>query len=924
MSLKSFLKTYEVSKDEPYTHTSLNKDTVGGKYFIPKSQFGKFFGIYFDYVFNQKKPAYLIEKHPSSFSKICIDLDLKYDKTVCERQYTEDMIKEVVRIYIDEIKCIVKNLDGGRILAYVFEKGDGVMTGDYWRDGVHVMFPFIKINYAAQYLIRERVVEKVEKSGIFGNCVNSVDKIIDKSVVEKNGWLMYGSTKANGKKYKITRVYDENLCDMELPNINIDFLKVLSILDTTDEIPVKITKNEDRRKKQIEQKIDEVLSFGDKSMEESGDSEDEMEEEGESESEIVGGKIVGGSIVKRGKVNRRFIRELLGLLKSDRCDDYDSWFLVGASLYNTDVCLLDEWKDWSERSKKYDEGHCDRLWEKTFPNYNGVHPATLGTLRKYARIDNEQKYLMLIDKFNERDQFYSLLKNGLYNTHNDFAKIVYHLYEGEFVYSEEEWYNFEGNRWKKIKENPIQLKRKISNEIIHHFIAYQQYLSNKAYNASSMDDEKQRDVFFGLSEQCNKVIKNLKSTVTKTHIVNECKEIFYDEEFKDKLDTDIYLLGFNNGVLNLMTNEFRRGMPGDRVSFSCGYDYTSVVNEDVRKELYTEFMKIQPDREILEFLLTYLASTLIGTNKNELFINLEGSGGNGKGLIATLHSCALGDYAGTLNNNYVVNTFSSPESHNTMLATNYKKRFLQVNEPANTKNLNINLIKELTGCDDIQLRVAHSAETKTVEPLFKLCMLFNELPKIENTKDGGFIRRFVGIRFPSKFVDREPKTLNEYRKDPNLKQKIKTNVEWHQQYMLILLEYLKKYIGNKEIIEIPDKIKRNTQRLLNAQDPFEDFIENKLTVTKNESDYVRRIDLWNEFREFYRSNYPDKLRISSKQFMEKIGKTMPDGVSYRSSMTLQMERSKKVLMNVYVGLKIADESTDCGVSEGEGESGFDF
>ena len=109
----------------------------------------------------------------------------------------------------------------------------------------------------------------------------------------------------------------------------------------------------------------------------------------------------------------------------------------------------------------------------------------------------------------------------------------------------------------------------------------------------------------------------------------------------------------------------------------------------------TALEKIQPNKQILDFVLTYFSSTLIGTNKNELFINLEGSGGNGKGLISTLHDCALGDYAGILNNNYLVNTFNSPESHNTMLANNYKKRFLQVNEPANTKHLNINLIKEL-------------------------------------------------------------------------------------------------------------------------------------------------------------------------------------------------------------------------------------
>jgi phage/plasmid-associated DNA primase len=290
-----------------------------------------------------------------------------------------------------------------------------------------------------------------------------------------------------------------------------------------------------------------------------------------------------------------------------------------------------------------------------------------------------------------------------------------------------------------------------------------------------------------------------------------------------------------------------------------------------------------------------------------VFLNLEGSGGNGKGMISTLHSSALGDYAGTLNNNYLVNTFNSPESHNTMLANNYKKRYLQVNEPANTKNLNINLIKEMTGGDDIQLRIAHSAETKTVEPLFKLCMLFNEIPRIENTKDGGFIRRFIGINFPNRFVDREPKNLNEFRKDPNLKQKIKNNKEWHQQYMLILLDYLKKYIENNERLEVPERIKKNSQRLLGDQDPYTDFIASCVTITNVPTDYTRRDDMWDAFKKYYRENYPDKLRISSKMFADKMKQSFPDEVQFKVRMTIQVETGKKLVGNVFTGVKLNED-----------------
>ena len=890
--LCNFLKNYEVGKDEPFTHTSLGKDTPAGKYYIPKSQLNTLFKLYFEHAIIQTKDTYLTERHPNNFSIMCIDIDLRYkSKEISERNYTAEDIEEIIRVYNNAIFRLAPKMEEERLITYVFEKKNGTVDKEsgVFKDGIHLMYPYIPISYHAQYRIREYVIEDLKKKNIFKNCSNTVDLIIDKCVIEKNNWIMYGSKKMNGIPYKITKVYDNNLEQMELPEINIDFLKSISILNQSEEIETEIGKMKDNEKRiRKKEKIDSVLK--------------------------------NSSIGKKKEIKEEFVVETLKLLSSARYNEYEDWFLVGAALYNTNINYLDMWKEWSSQSSKYSEYHCDNLWENTYPNYNQDRRVTFGSIRKMAREDNEGEYLKIVDQYDEKDSFYSLMRDGLSNTHSDFAKLIHHLYEGEFVFSDNEWFVFENNKWKKIRDNPIQLKKKITNEVIKHYLAYSLHLTNKAYIASTNDNEKERDLFNRLGEECHKVVRSLKSAVNKNNIVNECKEIFYNEEFKDELDTNIYLLGFENGVYDLKKNIFRSANPEDKISFSTGYDYTSKVDLNVRQQIMTALEKIQPNKQILDFVLTYFSSTLIGTNKNELFINLEGSGGNGKGLISTLHDCALGDYAGILNNNYLVNTFNSPESHNTMLANNYKKRFLQVNEPANTKHLNINLIKELTGCDKLQLRVAHSSDTKTVEPLFKLCMLFNELPKIENTKDGGFLRRFVGINFPNKFVDREPKKLNEHRQDPNLKQTIKNNKEWHQQYMLILLEYLRKYQENNEILEIPEEIKKNSKKLLNAQDPFEDFIDNRLIISNNETDIVRRTELWDEFRRYYRENYPDKLKINSTEFVEKIKRSVGDEIRFKKTHTMQLDHGKKVITNVFIGMKFSeDEEMGCRMN-----SEYDF
>lgn len=874
----SFITNYEVDKDEPYTHTSTHSDTKKGKYFIPRSKLNEFFELYNEYVFNQDKECFLTEKHPNQYSKICIDFDFKYSEKPKEREINEEVVKIVVEKYNEIIQDSVE-CDKDQIKAYVFLRPNMYQKNETeWKDGFHIMYPFLYVDYKTQQYIRTKVIDALKEENFLDDmtCLPDFDLIVDENVIQRNNWYLYGSTKKGIPAYELSNIYDIDLDEIEIPKNTLSLIKTLSILDQRELTKSKI-ENEISKSK-LQNKLDEMKIF------QEADQSVQM---------------------KNSEINKNFIIDLLKILKHNRCDYYNDWFTIGCAIANENKGWFDIWNEWSKGSSKYDENSCMKLWD-TFSSYDGERKLTIATIRKFARIDNEQLYLELLDKHCMKDQLYELLKQGLSITHHDLAKIIHYLYKDEFVFSNNEWYHFFNHKWNTMKENPIELKKKISNEIIHHYLAYNAYFNNKAYKASLNENEKERDTYMNLVSMGNKVILKLKNNNMKNSIVKECEELFYNKDFADKLDMNLYLLAFNNGVLNLKTGQFRDGMAMDMISFSCGYDYTPIIIDEIRDEIVKVLELIQPNKEVYEFMMLFFASTLIATNKNELFINLEGSGGNGKGVFTTLHSAALGDYAGTLNNNYVVNTFSNPESHNTMLANNYKKRYLQVNEPPNTKQLNINLIKELTGGDNIQLRVAHSKDTLTVQPLFKLCMLFNDLPKIDNCKDGGFLRRFIGIHFPNKFIDGTPKKINEFKKDPKIKDKIKNSVEWKQQYMLILLDYVQQYISKGEEIKVPSCILKNTNQLLDAQDPIADFIESHIIITNDAEIYSKRSDLWEEYKKFYRENYPDKLKINAKQFSETLSKGLPDTVEFKTRYIVKKNNGmeKKIVSNVFLGIKI--------------------
>lgn len=73
--------------------------------------------------------------------------------------------------------------------AFVFEKET------QYKDGIHIMYPYIVCDTATQHLIRDHVLNY--RQVIFSplSCKNDYDSIIDKCAINVDGWFMYGCTK---------------------------------------------------------------------------------------------------------------------------------------------------------------------------------------------------------------------------------------------------------------------------------------------------------------------------------------------------------------------------------------------------------------------------------------------------------------------------------------------------------------------------------------------------------------------------------------------------------------------------------------------------------------------------------------------------------------------------------------------------------
>jgi phage/plasmid-associated DNA primase len=138
------------------------------------------------------------------------------------------------------------------------------------------------------------------------------------------------------------------------------------------------------------------------------------------------------------------------------------------------------------------------------------------------------------------------------------------------------------------------------------------------------------------------------------------------------------------------------------------------------------------------------------------------------------------------------------------------KRFAFLSEPEDGEKINIGLLKELTGSEEIVARGLYQDSISFVMEA-KLFLACNELPEIKG-EDTALWRRIRVIDFPSRFVD-EPKDSNEFKIDRTLPSRMREDITWRQTFIKILLDYYFRDV--KEPIEV--QVKTNEYRQENNE-----------------------------------------------------------------------------------------------------------
>lgn len=312
-----------------------------------------------------------------------------------------------------------------------------------------------------------------------------------------------------------------------------------------------------------------------------------------------------------------------------------------------------------------------------------------------------------------------------------------------FNHTNGKWYVWYGNCWQlDTKETVIQYAIKTTREI--------QKLSK------TIEDETTRNQLSRFASSCQsmpniqagvKILKSLPNIGT-THT---------------EWNTDPFLLGVNNGVIDLRTGNLREGLRGELISQKASIDFNPHAKAPVWEKFVNDIFN--NDAELISFVQRAAGYTLTGDITEQVLFLLIGNGANGKSLFVNTLKKILGQYA-------TVTPFATFEKLNASgnreqtndLAALDGARLVVATETARGKVLDDARIKGLTGGDEIAARYLRQ-EFFQFKPVCKIWLTANHAPKIQDDSDGIW-RRLRRIDFTQQFLG--PKA------DPNLDKKLQS------------------------------------------------------------------------------------------------------------------------------------------------------
>jgi P4 family phage/plasmid primase-like protien len=756
------------------------------------------------------------------------------------------------------------------------------------KSGIHIVVPNVCTHKFVEQRVRRNLLKNMSTYFPSLPLTETWEKIYDEAVVNRSvPWTLYGSRKndPNSLPYLTSYILQyskDGLTVLDgIPPISIDLMKTLSLVrEDSDETPM--TEEGKKIYAGLQKPEPDVrISGGGALLPRRGRPLSRGDKPG-SRGSSPANRI---TLQPLDSDRKEYIKQHVLNLKEERFKDYSLWVQVGICLHNIHPDLLDVFLDFSSQDDdKYNEADCINKWN-TLTFRNDGDRLGEGTLRYWSREDDPEEYVEI-----EKRNVDRLVIAACSGTEHDVAAVIYAKFRDNYVccdFGKNAWYRWAGHIWKET-DRGVDLQLKLSREIAGIFFRKMNEIASAMANAGMTACSGEGKGDCGFCEYCleekrrsglNAIYTKLKTVKFKESLMKDCREFFFDEEFVKKLDANKDIIAFNNGVLDLVTFEFRDGKPEDYMSFSTGVDYDpekKYYDYESWPEVDTFIKQVLPDPEVRDYFMKHIATNLIGGNPAQKFHVMTGSGSNGKSMITNLASTALGDYACTVPITLFTQKRGSASAANPETIRLKGRRMVTMQEPDEAVALNTGLMKLVSSGEKMYARDLFKSGVE-FEVQAKFHLACNDKPKI-NTTDGGTWRRLVVINFTSKFVAK-PSEKNEFPLDESIQHKV-VSKKWAVPFLNYMVHILKEGKGYRKL-DAPGKVLEYTSDYRNENDGIAKFIADRLVPIK-EGDEISPVDKTRLKRVFKQWKDDNDQRTLSPTDLEKrveaiYGKYMKGG-----------------------------------------------
>lgn len=854
VTLHAFLDKRRAEKGAPCSLTGMGQ--YKGRWMVQDDDYPEFLDLLHKYLFEDKlRPMNLVEQRRlDGYSPLLIDLDFKYaSQTAIERHFSLSHIHTFIRTYVEQLSYFYSLSDKTKLRFFIclrptpYEDSKKLKSERSVKDGVHIECPDLVLHTEHQQVLRQRMLDIGGLAEAFKGTsyINLEKDIYDEAIVKKNGWFFYGESKPDIPAYTLQSVYSYNIrtekWTSEPPGkySSRQLVQLLGIRFDVDPdtVQVKEEATSDWTKYQaLAHAKPEAPAAGG-----AGASATPIEET------IVA---VPSWYIETACTDDEITlakRLALECLSEERADAYLTWIQVGWCLRNIDGSedMFNTWMDFSTKSGKSGGNNISQLrreWNSGWARYDNARKFTIRSLHYWAKQDNPSKYKEIIE-----GDIIQFIETRLDATHTHLARLLHRIYSNDYKASitskTTEWYGFKNNTWESIPQG-IEIKNKMITEVID---LIERANKNIRYRSAESKDPKEKDFYDQCFKRLHGIVHKLYSHDFKTSVLKEAVGMFAETDFMQKLNSNPYLVGVANGVINLRAErtrvdgsteiyvEHRQGKPEDMVSFQAGkwlpkgceaipyipYDPSDPMNAEI-----DDFMsKVFPRDDLRAYMWRKLASCLEGTNREQKYDTWIGVGGNGKSKLVDLMSMTLGDYATSLQSTVLTRKRPDSGAANPEIMALRNRRFIYMAEPDDGEPLNTSRMKQFTGEDVVEARGLFEDQSK-FQITGKMFMLCNKFPAI-HTMDRGTWRRVMAVPFESKFVSpdgEEGKDIdakkNIYPRDNGLDEKLK---KWRIVFLSRLVQVYETQYLKAGIEPVPNIVKQESDNYRALFDSFGKF-----------------------------------------------------------------------------------------------------